>query len=376
MNKPKQHQYNNIPKKTRRPLKFVVVGIFLLSAAGGLIYDRLQSQSKLSPVPEPFKYSIQQNVDTRINYRKNSFFDKEQNLSNTAFLTDITDSIDAQFHYNYTSSKATNLTYQYQATAMLRAVYGSDKSSESGRDNVWSKQFILLKPVIKNNSDTSVTINPSIQIPFADYYKQMENFRNAFSAPVNSEMIVTYTVQLTGNINGTPIKETKTSTISVPLDQQIYKVNTQYEKNSKKEIKLANKNSAIDVFAKIEIPLAALLIVAGLGLIVYGFRKQLIKTPHQRKLEKIYRYHDGIIIRAKQPPDLDNKNIVTINRFDDILNLEEELKTPIIASKINDYTTHFIIVRDDIAYVYTLGIPVPVKNMTTSKFTEPEETTK
>lgn len=362
MNKLNQRQFDIKRKKTRRPLRFIVLGVFLLCIAGGLIYDRLQAQSKIVSTPEPFKYSTKQTVDTRVKYRKNSFFDASPNLVNSAYLTELTDSIEAQFNLQFDASKATELAYQYQATAVIQALYGSDKTDEAGMAKVWSKQYTLLEPTKGNSKGTSVTLKPVVQIPYAAYYKQMEEFRNAFSAPINSEMIITYTVHLTGNINGIPFQETKISAINVPLDQQIYKVNTQFEKASNKEIKLANGGGFKDVFARYEIPLAIVFLVAGIVLICYGFRRQLIKSPHQRKLEKIYRYHDGIIVRAKQPPDLLNKNIVTITSFDDMLNLEEELKTPIIASKVSDYTTHFFITREDIAYVFTLGIPIPFKD--------------
>lgn len=107
---------------------------------------------------------------------------------------------------------------------------------------------------------------------------------------------------------------------------------------------------------------AAVLLILGLAAVAYGLRRQNVKTPHQRELEKIYRYHSGIIIQAKRPPDLDHKNIVVIKNFDDILNLEEELKTPIIASKVTDYTTHFFIANDNIIYVYTVGVMIPFKD--------------
>ena len=99
------------------------------------------------------------------------------------------------------------------------------------------------------------------------------------------------------------------------------------------------------------------IIVAVLGVLalVFGFRKQIFKTPYERELERIYRFHDGIIIRASRPARLDGKNIVPVRSFDDILNLEEELKAPIVATQMSDTSTRFMIIRENVAYVYTLG---------------------
>ncbi|MGB2686710.1 MAG: DUF5305 family protein, partial [Candidatus Saccharimonas aalborgensis] len=108
--------------------------------------------------------------------------------------------------------------------------------------------------------------------------------------------------------------------------------------------------------------------------IVYGMRKQIFKSAYQRELEKIYRYHDGIIIRASQPAAIAGKTMVPVQTFDDMLNLEEELKVPIVATPAGNEATRFLIVRDDIVYVYTLG-KVLLDDIPTSIDEEPIEET-
>lgn len=361
-NRTKQNQSIGLPYKTRRPLIFVALGIFLIILGALLLYKNLQGTSPIDTDSKPLTYSISQTVNTKPQYTKNKFFTKTPDASNTAFIANITDTIDAQFNYNFRTSEPADLSYQYQTTASIRALFGTDRSAEGAMSTVWSKQFILADPVTGNQRDASLSLNPSVSIPYADYKKQMEQFRDTFSTPTNGELVVTHTVKLTGNVRGIPIKETKVSTITAPLDQQVFKLTNQFEKTAEKQVAPEGSQGTNNLVGALVLPAAIALIIAGLACSVYGFRKQKVKSPHQRALEKIYRYHDGIIIRAKHPPELENKNIVTIKNFDDMLNLEEELKTPIIASKINDYTTHFFITRDDIVYVHTLGIPLPFKN--------------
>jgi hypothetical protein len=300
----KRRQYNVVNTKTRRPLKFVALGFLLVGLAALLIMISQQSRSSITPKSESYNYSIEQSAIVLPQYRKSSFFGATPDTTNTAFLTDLTDTIEAQFQYNFKASEATDLRYSYQASSKIHSLYGSDKSTANGQATVWSKQFTLLPPVQKVQHSAYITI---------------------------------------------------------PLDQQIYKISSQYDKTTQHSLALGKTKSLKDIIAKAELPLAVVVLLLGLVSTAYGLRKQLIKSPYQRKLEKIYRYHDGIIIRAKQPPDLSNKNIVDITSFEDMLNLEEELKTPIIASKVNDYTTHFFISRDDIVYVFTLGVPTPFR---------------
>lgn len=54
------------------------------------------------------------------------------------------------------------------------------------------------------------------------------------------------------------------------------------------------------------------------------------------------------------------------------------MKTPIIAHEVNDATTHFLITRDDIVYVYTMGVQMPFKpkeNAYQSRYGMPDNAT-
>jgi hypothetical protein len=116
----------------------------------------------------------------------------------------------------------------------------------------------------------------------------------------------------------------------------------------------------IDRVAQYEIYGAIGIGILALASFVYGFRKKIFKTPYQRELDKIYRYHDGIIVRASRPTDLSGKRIVAVKSFDDMLNLEEELKLPIVAASVSAEATQFMIIRDDVVYAYILGkLPAP-----------------
>jgi hypothetical protein len=44
-----------------------------------------------------------------------------------------------------------------------------------------------------------------------------------------------------------------------------------------------------------------------------------------------------------------------VKGFDDMLNLEEELKVPIVSCEVNEEATRFMIIRDDVVYQYLLG---------------------
>jgi hypothetical protein len=333
---------------------FVLLGVLILAIAGLLIYDHQRASTSIAPLPAPYTYTVQQTVHPTVHYNQSSFFNATPDPTNTAYIADITKSIDAQFHYFYSGSKTTDLSYRYWATATLRSTFGTD-NSPGGVANVWNKQYQLLEPSAGSKTAKTLTFDPVVQIPFADYKADIDQFKNSFKAPLNGEMVVNFEMQVSGKVNGTSFTDTKISVITAPLDQLIYQLGVKFAKIDHEQVQPASSKRLADTINEYELPVAVLLAALGVAYMVYGFRRQIFKTPYMRELERIYRYHDGIIIRASRPTNLTGKDVVPVQSFDDLLNLEEELKTPIVASPAGDNATQFMITRDDIVYVYTLG---------------------
>jgi len=346
--------------KTRRPLTFFLLGLLLFATTCFLMYDRLAAHQPITLPPEAYTYNVAQSVQQLVHYQQSSFFGSIPDAINTAYLADITNYIDESLHYTFKGDHTTDLHYSYGAQATLQSTSGSRAANESIA-NVWTKQYTLLPKTAGTRHAKVLAIDPKVQLPFTQYKQAIDQFKDAFNAPVNSSVVLTFNVQVAGSINGAAFEDDKTSTVTIPLDQQIYRPEVKFIDADTHTVFPPQSLGIEGVVSRYELWLALIIAVLGVCCAIYGLHRQRIKTPHQKQLEKIFRYHDGIIVRASHAVDLADKNVVTVQSFDDLLNLEEEIKAPIIASKVNSRTTHFIITRDDIAYMYTLGEPAPLK---------------
>lgn len=214
---------------------------------------------------------------------------------------------------------------------------------------------MLISDTQDATSTAKIVVEPTVAIPLPEYRQEIEKLRTALALPISSEVVVTFTMRVTGIIEGTSFTDTKVSTVMVPLDQQIYQPKLTYEKTDAQQVQSQALQENQNVSHRMQLMIAAVIALAGAAAIVYGLRKQIFKTAYQRELDRIYRYHDGIIIRASQAANLTKKNVVPVLSFDDMLNLEEELKTPIVAAPAGSTATKFMIVHSDVVYVYTLG---------------------
>lgn len=342
------------PEHAHRSVGYIFLGLVLLGAAGFLAYDLSRNKPAQSDSPSSYEYTINQSVNNTVKYAKNSYFENGPAPDNTAYLSDLTDTIQTKFFYQYTSSVAEPVTYDYTVVATVRGAYGISGSEEDA-STVWARQFELVPRTTRSTSEPSFNIEPEVEIPFNDYRALIEELRTGLALPINTEADVTLTVNVKGDYGGTAFTDRRVSTMTVPLNTQIYQPKVKYDKTDTKQVVPADAQAGRARWVQVQLVGAIVLGVTGLLALLYGFRKQIFKTPYERELERIYRYHDGIIIRASRHVELDDKSIVPVRSFDDILNLEEELKAPIVATQLSSEATRFMIIRENVAYVYTLG---------------------
>lgn len=344
-------------QKSHRPLVFAVLGLLLIGIAAYILYGAWSDRKSDTPSNDAYSYGIKQSVYTDVRYLPSSFYANGPGPTNKAYVNELTDKIGTVFHYRYTASEETELTYSYSVKGIVRGSYvlGDSKAAES---NVWTKEYQLIKPTTKTVVADTIQLDPSVNMPYAEYKKSIDQFKNAFNLPINTEAKVVCTIRVKGTVNGVPFTDNRELTVSAPLNLQIYQLAVKYDKSDKKEVNppaVSNSWDMSDHFAEI---LGGVLAFLGIVSLIYGLRRQIFKSSYQRELDRIYRYHDGIIIRANKPADIDDKKAVSVQSFDDMLNLEEELKVPIVASPAGSEAMHFVIIRDDVVYVYTLGKPV------------------
>jgi hypothetical protein len=344
------------PTHEHRSVGFVILGTLLVAIAGYLAYDLwYRADEPVAAATSGYTYTIQQSVDTNITYFASSFYGDKPGVADGAYVADLTDTVDATLHYRYHGSRSVSLSSMYSAVATVRELYATSADSTKPLSSVWSREYPFVKPITSTTSNRDITFSPHVTIPFADYRSMVDQFKNTLAVPVSSEVAITFTVRVYGTIDGTPLDDVRTSTVTMPLDQPLYTLATKFEKQDEKQIVPQNAKDDKVVQRMYERVAAAVLGLVGLAVIVYGLRKKIFKTAYQRELEKIYRYHDGIIIHAKRPSMVTDKNTIPVRSFDDILNIEEETKQPIIAYPLGDEATQFLIMKDDVMYTYTLG---------------------
>lgn len=187
----------NIPKnrQARRSIGFVLLGILLLGFAGWLGYMLYVQKVSSIDNPTSHDYDVTQSVSSQVKYLDSSFYE-DGSQSNTAYLLDLTDVVEANFDYNFKSSRPADVTYDYDITAKVRGSYsleGDEKSSD-----VWTKDFVLKSTERRQLTADNFDIEEKVEIPVAEYRKLIDDFKNTLGVPIGGEVVTTLRVYASG----------------------------------------------------------------------------------------------------------------------------------------------------------------------------------
>lgn len=347
INEPRRHTFYLV--------RYIILGAVLLLGSVYLVYDLWLKRASGTESMPGYRYSITQAQNNSVTYFSSSFFENGPGLSNTAYVSDLTDKVQASFQYNFAASRETELNYSYGVVAEVRGRYVT-KGDGGGSSNVWSKQYQLMKPVSESKTTDKISVNPKVEIPYADYKKELDQFKKSLMLPLSSDVIVTFTIKVTGNVDGTALNDVRVSTLTIPSDEQVYKLQPNYDKSIQESIISQDVKRSRLFEEQLEMAGILAMMFFGVGSIAYGFKKHTHRTPYQKELDKIYRHHDGIIVRSSKLVDLSDKRLVSVKSFEDMLSLEEGLQRPIISMTLSTEATKFVILHQDVVYEYVLGV--------------------
>lgn len=304
---------------------------------------------------QAYQYTITQSLTPEITYHENSYFDANP-VKNSVYISDLVDSVHLALNYQYRANSTANLTYSYSATALVSAQYTSASDTSDKSADAWSKSYVLTPTATEQSSSADIRVSPDVTVPFQEYRAAVSQLTEGLDVSLTGQATITFTVRVSGEVNGQQLNDVRTSTVLVPLDQPVFSPEVTTEKQASATI-TAPAPAKNWLQCKTVFIVAALLALIGIVLVFVGARRRGGISSYDRELAKIMRYHEGVIVRATEPVDMTGKQLVVLRSFDDMLNLEEELRQPIVAVPAGAEAMYFVIIHEGVLYRYTLGRP-------------------
>ena len=326
-------------------LVFFAIGLFLI----------LTSLNISTPKEEILmSYDIEQNLSYNVNLYENNYINDESLLKIDNYVTSLVSNIDLNFNYIYEGTKPGDYKYNYEVNATL---YGEYRGNVDDTDSkLWIKEYNLMPNTIKEVNDVnSFSISEDINLNFQSFNAEVVNFKSALNVPINAYLEVIMTIKMNGKANSCDIIDNETQKFVIPLNQLTFKISKDEKNNDHKLITRTEEKVENDI---LRFDLGIIFIVYSFTMFILTFKyifKIKGKSKFDVELNRILKSYGDVIVEIITPINLSNKDIVFVKSFNEMLDLEEELRTPINYIKITDNVGEFIIIYNDICYKWILN---------------------
>lgn len=304
-----------------------------------------------------YSYNINQNANYTVKLNENDFFEKQDLEMDKTYISSLVDKINMDYSYSLTGNKSAKTKYSYQIVAITDVRYSN--AVNNTEETIWSKQDVLAEKQDIEKNGASISVNENFDVDFSRYNSEVKRFKDELRIPVKAYLQVKLIVRSNMNVPGVsePVYENSIMNLEMNLAQDVFTIDKQFKNSETKEVfETIEGNKKIN---KPMIIIGGLLIVIAILIMLDSIRKSIKfseKSDYMIALNRILKNYGDIVAEIVSPVEIDNLNVIDVKDFDQLLDIEEEIRMPILFYEIiPGEQGEFIIICDNMAYRYVIG---------------------
>ncbi|MBR3199180.1 MAG: DUF5305 domain-containing protein [Bacilli bacterium] len=303
-----------------------------------------------------YSYSYNSGMDYKVYLKTNDFFNVPYMDMNKQYIATIIDHIEVTPKYVFQSTEDLDYIYNYSIVATAR---GLGEDSDGRKVDVWSKEYPISTIQTQSGSGKDFTISKTVNIDYNAFNQVLSDFRNQFGISVDARVDLTMKITINAGLKGQAektLQEAYEMSLQMPLLVQMLRIKADYVNTGGNTV-----YSKVDPNVKVNVPVIAAWFIVLIGALVVFIKlgKSLLvitrKSEYVLAINKIMKEYGDIIAETHNMPDLAKYDIVNIKSFVDMVDIEEELHSPIIYYEIEENAKCvFLILNDKTAYRFLL----------------------
>lgn len=341
-------------KNVRNNLKFICIFFIILFISFICIVKSFNTPKEDMKIL--YAYNITRNSDYKVYLKPNNYIEQKYMGMNETYITDLVDYIDANFRYNYNVSQNATSKYTYKVVAVLNVEYYVTGSSQGTK--LWSKEYTLVEPKQLQIESNQININENVKIDFNSYNSEIKKFKEQFGLPIKSYLDVKLVVASEIDVaeSNKIQKDNSAVNLKMDLNQQVFSILQDYEPIDKGQI--IDEENISNVSNVILLTIGIILFAISAFGILNIIRKIIVadrKTDYEIALNRILKNYGDIVAEIVTPTETEGMKVIDVKNFDQLLDIEEEIRMPILFYEIVEGEEgEFTIIYDNIVYRYIL----------------------
>lgn len=310
--------------------------------------------------PEKIKYTDFHGIDYKVYLKPNDFYEEKYLGKNMMYVANLIDKISIDFDYKFNIEKKSTLDFNYKIMGDLIIANASTNA------HYFEKEYTLFEAdqnTMKNN--TEYTIKKNIEVDY-NYYNELANsFKTNYGVNTNSYLKVYLQVNKDGKKYNVDISNNSENGITIPLSENSIQIKFDSNDLSKtNEITIERAwvfQPHIFTFELITFLISIFFLVQIIKLIVITIRP---KSPYDKFVDDVLITYDRIIGVTKTGLDFDKYNIIEMETFDELLDIRDNLKMPIMYYNITKHQKcYFYLKNEQDVYLFKLkAVDMEVNN--------------
>ena len=298
-------------------------------------------------------YKETSNLDYKVNLKKNDFYEQKYLGKDMIYVASLIDTIDIDFNYIFDIEKKSDISFDYDITGKLVI------SDTNGQNTFYEKEYDLSKTKKESiNAKKSHKINEKISIDYDKYNNLANKFRTNYGIDTTSNLIVSLNVHKKGSDKNEYKLDNKSAvSVTIPLSEKAINIKIDRNDINNSSQLFTSSSVTIDNYAYLLISIVFIILLPVFMFPLVGLllSMETNKSPYDKYINKILNEYDRLIVETTTAPDIENKNIIRIDSFNELLDVRDNLSLPIKYYIITKHQKcNFYINHNDELYLLTI----------------------
>lgn len=303
---------------------------------------------------EVITYEEEGKIDYSVCLNENEFFNDECLSKDMSYIASLIKTIPLNFSYKFGLSNG-NLTDKMEYEIIGKLVISNKDSNSNYYEKVYHLQDKTTDGVRKVNDN--YVVNKNIDIDYDHYNSIANKFKSEYGVDSESYLDVIFIVY-----NHAPLEYNipsfSTTLIKIPLSQKSVEIKMTSKEVNQNQNKVVLTNE-FNISNWIYLVIGLFSSIISIIFIIVIIRKlEFIKTKksdYDKKLNKILKEYDRLIVNTRSLPNISNYCQMKIDSFEELLDVRDNLHLPIMYyDVIKHQKAIFYILHDSNIYIYTL----------------------
>lgn len=319
-------------------LLILIVGIILLKRS--LLFDT----EKIT------KYNEKSNLDYKVYLLENEFYEQAYLGKDMLYVANLIDKIAVDFDYTFIGEEKESIDFNYKIVATLSI------NNSANSKLYFEKSYVLLdsKTVSMVDSDTQ-NIKETINVNYQYYNALANSFKNQYGLDADSKLTIYMLVnKKNAEDSNFVLDDIGVMNIQIPLTERSVDIRLDYKEiNETSNIVKRRKPTIKDYIPIIS---AGVLIILSMILMVKAIRRidclRIRKSEYDKYILKLLKEYDRLIAESSTLLSFEGKEIITITKFSELLDIHDNLQLPIMYYEVSKHKEcYFYVCHENMVYL-------------------------